>query len=167
MRALVALLSLTVALAAHPQALTKSETGKIAVAQCYSTCLSRAHEASRLLHARLIEISDRSLPRFDRKYRYGVCRLDRQRYRVMEGCHYGCVDLESVYGKQNTAVKTRYVHLLRSVRNPLQEFGLWNGYSGGPAHGTDEFEHACNELWATNDYQYEPAFAPSAPSGAP
>lgn len=152
--------------------LTKSERGKIAVSQCYSTCFEQAYESSVALNRGVEHAWDflwRSGPTHQsdeeeiivRTIR-SVCALAQNQMRLMDGCHYGCVDLESVYGRQNTSVKTRFIYLIRQVRKPLEEAGLWNGYSDSPTasthDGAEEFWDSCKALWENSwsRYVYEP-----------
>lgn len=171
MRTILALLALTVAATATPQDLTKAETGKVAVGQCYSACLADAHDASGPLqlavddaYVYLAEIDAGFTSNIEEEAlaaKVGrICARAQHQYRLMEGCHYGCADLESVYGRQNTSIKTRYIWLLRAVRKPLEDAGLWEGYSKSPAVNTAEFGTACEALWENVDFLYEPVFSP-------
>lgn len=165
------------AFAAPAENLTKSQEGRVAVAQCYATCMERSQRTALALYARVDRLSDLvisdeyfaltdasqdSVARFEET---AICALAQDHVRGMDACHVGCVDVEFAYGVDTSHARGRFLHVLNAERTALQDVGLWNGHARSPASGP-RFDAACDRYWDSGDDARSPASRIAAVSAA-
>ena len=159
------LIAAAVALAASAtpaENLTKRQEGRVAVGQCYATCMDRSQHTALALYARVDRLSDllisdeyfaltdASQDDVVRLEETTICALAQDHVRGMDACHVGCVDVEFAYGVSASHARTRFLHVLNAERGALQDVGLWNGHAHSPASGA-RFNAACDRYWENGD----------------
>ena len=163
---------------ASAQNLDKAEEGRVAVGQCYATCMEKAfrsasntqEKSTRLTELMIsddfFQLTDDSQDEFIRLYRLDVCLLAQNHVRGVDACYAGCVDVERAYGVGGTNARSRFYRLLSDDRHALQDVGLWQDYRTFPVFGSGEFEDACERLYENGavvaQSQVSPAHAPSS-----
>lgn len=163
---------------AGAQNLDKTEEGRVAVGQCYATCMDKAfrsasttqEKSTRLTELMIsddfFQLTDDSQDEFIRLYRLDVCLLAQNHVRGVDACYAGCVDVERAYGVGGTNARSRFFELLHDDRQALQDVGLWQDYRTFPVFGSAEFEDACERLYENGavmaESQASPAHAPSS-----
>lgn len=150
------------AFATFAENLTKRQEGRVAIAQCYATCMDRSQRTALALYARVDRLSDLivsdeyfalnsasrdSVVRFEET---AICALAQDHVRGMDACHVGCVDVEFAYGVNTSHARGRFLHVLNTERGALQDVGLWNGHARAPASGP-RFDAACDRYWESGD----------------
>lgn len=150
------------AFATFAENLTKRQEGRVAIAQCYATCMDRSQRTALALYARVDRLSDLivsdeyfalnsasrdSVVRFEET---AICALAQDHVRGMDACHVGCVDVEFAYGVNTSHARGRFLHVLNAERGALQDVGLWNGHARAPASGP-RFDAACDRYWESGD----------------
>lgn len=158
---IVAALALA-AFATPAENLTKSQAGRVAVGQCYATCMDRSQRTALALYARVDRLSDllisdeyfaltdASQDAVVQVEETAICALAQDHVRGMDACQVGCVDVEFAYGVSNSHARTRFLHVLNAERGALQEVRLWNGHAHSPASGP-RFDAACDQYWESGD----------------
>ena len=163
---------------ANAQNLDKADEGRVAVGQCYATCMDKAlqsasttqEKSTRLTELMIsddfFQLTDDSQDEFIRLYRLDVCLLAQNHVRGVDACYAGCVDVERAYGVGGTNARSRFYRLLRDDRQALQDVRLWQDYRTFPVFGSGEFEDACERLYdnaaVVAQSQVSPAHAPSS-----
>ena len=163
---------------AGAQNLDKTEEGRLAVGQCYATCMDKAfkstattqEKSTRLTELMIsddfFQLTDQSQDDFIALYRLDVCLLAQNHVRGVDACYAGCVDVERAYGVSGTNARSRFFQLLRDDRQALQDVGLWQDYRTFPVFGSGEFEDACERLYDNGavvaQSQISPTHAPSS-----
>lgn len=150
------------AFAASAQNLSSTQEGRVAVAQCYSTCVDRSQRTALALYDRVdrlsdllisdeyFKLTDASQNAVARLEETAICALAQDHVRGMDACHVGCVDVEFVYGVSASHARTRFLQVLNAERGALQDVGLWNGHAHSPASGP-RFDAACDRYWETGE----------------
>ena len=160
------------------QNLSKTAEGRIAVGQCYATCMDKAFKSAAttqenstrltelMISDDFFQLTDQSQDDFIALYRLDVCLLAQNHVRGVDACYAGCVDIERAYDVGGTNARSRFYRLLRDDRQALQDAGLWHDYRTFPVFGSYEFEDACNRLYEDGaviaEAQVSPAHAPSS-----
>ena len=162
MRKLVLALAGLFAFQASAQNLTKAEEGRVAIANCYATCMARGERLALAGLARLDRLVDLTLnPQFlaldaeDRAAlvvdeRELICLLAQEDVRNADACQTGCVDLEVAYDFRRSNARERFNQALRDAKADLSDSGLWVNYRNSPDPGTDAFSAACDEYFSDN-----------------
>ena len=150
------------AIAAPAQNLSPTQEGRVAVAQCYSTCMDRSQRTALALYDRVdrlsdllisdeyFKLTDASQNAVARLEETAICALAQDHVRGMDACHVGCVDMEFVYGVSASHARARFLQVLNAERGALQDVGLWNGHAHSPASGP-RFDAACDRYWETGE----------------
>ena len=151
-------------LAADAHDLTKTETGREVVSQCYAHCardlvaLQAEHEDVLAAHAQVftdlagraarsgINVTD--MPEFHtliNTITYAECDRAQWWLNSADLCDASCRDLEYVYGAVNSWAKTRFRYHFENIKTWARASGLWTNYRDWPRPGSDsiEFETAC------------------------
>ena len=159
--AILAAMVLT-AFPASAQNLSRTQEGRVAVAQCYATCMDRSQRTALALYDRVdrlsdllisdeyFQLTDASQDAVARLEETAICALAQDHVRGMDACHVGCVDVEFVYGLNASHARTRFLQVLNAERGALQDVGLWNGHAHSPAAGP-RFDAACDRYWETGE----------------
>lgn len=157
--AFLAVCALALPMFAAAQPLDRAAQGRVAVGQCYSACLDRAHRDTadlgaftRDLIALLYDAEVLNLPLSTRletiqNHTLLFCTLAQSYIYSLEGCHQGCVDVEAAHGVRKSSARIRFLNLLRIERQPLVDAGLWVDFRNSPTSGAD-FEAACTLMMA-------------------
>lgn len=157
---LLALAALASALSPTGQAqqLGKPEQGRVAIAQCYSTCMAESQRTALALYARVDRLSDllisdeyfaltnASQDEVVALEETAICALAQDHVRGLDACRAGCLDLEHVYGVRASLARARFRHLHSAESQPLRDAGLWTGFDTSPAAGA-RFDAACDRYW--------------------
>ena len=159
--AILAAMALT-AFPASAQHLNRTQEGRVAIAQCYATCMDRAQRTGLALYDRIdrlndllisdeyFELTDASQDAVVRSEETTICDLAQDHVRGMDACHVGCVDVEFAYGVNASYARTRFLQVLNADRGALQDVGLWNGHAHSPEAGP-RFDAACDRFWETGE----------------
>ena len=162
MKALIVVATALTAFAASAQNLSSTQEGRVAVAQCYSTCMDRSQRTALALYDRVdrlsdllisdeyFKLTDASQNAVARLEETAICALAQDHVRGMDACHVGCVDVEFVYGLSASHARARFLQVLNAERGALQDVGLWNGHAHSPASGP-RFDAACDRYWETGE----------------
>ena len=146
------------ATAAFAQNLNPAQEGRVAVAQCYATCMDRSQRTALALYERVDRLSDllisdeyfkltnASQDAVVRLEETAICALAQDHVRGMDACHVGCVDVEFAYRVSASHARARFLQVLNAERGALQDVGLWNGHAHSPASGA-RFDAACDRYW--------------------
>ena len=146
------------AVAVQAENLTKGQEGRVAIAQCYATCVDRSQRTALALYERVDRLSDLlisdeyfALTAASRKdvvalEETAICALAQDHVRGMDACHVGCVDVEMAYGGSPSYARGRFLHTLNAERDALRDVGLWNGHATSPSSGPG-FDNACDRYW--------------------
>lgn len=149
------------ALPVDAQTLSRAEAGRVAVANCYATCMDRAQTTSLALYARVdritdllisdeyFELDDDSQAQVVRLEEDAICALAQDHVRALDGCYNACTDVERAYGSPSALARGRFRHLFIAERDALRAVGLWgSSYANAPTSGA-AFNAACDRYWAT------------------
>ena len=159
--AILAAMALT-AFPASAQNLNRTQEGRVAIAQCYATCMDRSQRIVLALYDRADRLSDLLISdeyfQLTDAYQDAVRRLEETKIcavaqdyvRGMDACHVGCVDLEFAYGVNASYARTRFQQVLNAERGALQDVGLWNGHAHSPEAGP-RFDAACDRYWENGE----------------
>lgn len=126
----------------HAQGLTRSEAGRVAVAQCYAQCLSGEGAA---------ELFRIYLDAFDGRWtqatvQYVNC-LSLQTAAIgVDACRAGCLDIETAYKVKSSHIRTRYLRLMNETLRVARTSGLWSAWNRYPDPNSDAFVRACARL---------------------
>ena len=172
MKKLVLALAGLFAFQASAQNLTKAEEGRVAIANCYATCMARGERLALAGLARLDRLADLALnPQFQALTRAGqqvlldieeenFCLLAQQNVRNADACQTGCTDLEVAYDFRRSNARERFNQALRDAKADLSDSGLWVNYRNSPDPGTDAFSAACDG-YLSDDGASAGAFLPN------
>ena len=141
------------------QTLSRAEAGRVAVANCYATCMDRAQTTSLALYARVdritdlvisdeyFELDDDSQAQVVRLEEDAICALAQDHVRALDGCYNACTDVERAYGSPSALARGRFRHLFIAERDALRAVGLWgSSYADAPTSGA-AFDAACRRYW--------------------
>lgn len=165
--AFLAACALALPLFASAQTLNRAQEGRMAVGQCYSACIDRAHRnsldaasfASDLIDLVNYELETLDVPASSQietieGHLHLICALAQEHISGMEGCQQGCMDVETAYGVRTSTARTRFVALLNSERKDLADAGLWVNYRRSPTSGRS-FEAACTRYMESSSANAE------------
>lgn len=155
----LALVALAFAAAATAQNLDKAQEGRAAVGDCYSQCLAEAKRDAWVLWERVdrltdmlisdefFALTDQSQDELRAGERRKICVASQIYMAGLDGCYAGCLDIEIAYGVRASTARNRFIHLLRTERQPLLDAGLWRDYRTR-VEGA-ELDAACERWWAS------------------
>ncbi len=144
---------------AAAQNLTKGQEGRLAVGQCYATCIDRAQTTALALFAQVDRMTDllisdeyhelttQSQDDLIRLEETNTCLLAQSHVSGMDGCYAGCLDVEQAYGVSRSSARSRFRESMFAERAALQRVGLWINYRETPTAGA-RFDAACDRYWA-------------------
>ena len=157
--ALALALAMLAAASTEAQTLSRAEAGRVAVANCYATCMDRAQTTSLALYARVdritdlvisdeyFELNDESQRQLVRLEEDAICALAQDHVRALDGCYNACTDIERAYGSPSALARGRFRHLFIAERDALRAVGLWgSSYTNAPTSGA-AFDAACGRYW--------------------
>ena len=143
--------------------LTRAETGREVVSQCFTQCtlevsdLQAAHaDVYFSLTGQFLDLLGRALrggydisaeaDEFLEVARHARCSLAQREMNVADLCQSGCRDLEQVYGSVRSHARTRFYYHFYGAKTRFEEAGLWTDYRNWPREDEDEyeFERACD-----------------------
>lgn len=152
-------LAMLAAASIEAQTLSRAEAGRVAVANCYATCMDRAQTTSLALYARVdritdlvisdeyFELDDNSQAQVVRLEEDAICALAQDHVRALDGCYNACTDIERAYGSPSALARGRFRHLFIAERDALRAVGLWgSSYTNAPTSGA-AFDAACGRYW--------------------
>ena len=145
---------------ANAQILTKAEQGRIAVAQCYSSCMDRLDRSGKyafdymqqfLLHVDSLDyrlLSEDDKESANSNAIENACELAVSSVRIANACYGECLDVEAVYGEQQSHAKDRFLFVYENDRDILRQAGLWKDYNNSPdsIEDPEEWVKACFNL---------------------
>ena len=131
------------------------DEARMEAGQCYSSCMDRygkftAIQFAQVQHLIKLLVSNDFYARSEeyrdaivKSEKSAICILAQSSVRSLDACYYGCIDVETAYGKRvSSHAKNRFVYVLRAERQPLIDAGLWTGYNTSPLSG-EAFDTAC------------------------
>ena len=143
---------------AAAQNLSKFQEGRVAVGQCYASCMNKAQTTALALYKRIDRLSDllisdeyhklteASQNHAVRLEEDAVCALAQDHVRALDGCHAGCLDVEVAYDVDRSIARSRFRHVFIAARNELRDVGLWDNYQNSATSGSD-FNAGCDRFW--------------------
>ena len=94
------------------QTLTRSQAGRVAVAQCYAQCLELFF-ADTVGQFRFVLDTWGGEWGLDEEFAMLVsCELSQTSAQAADMCHAGCTDIEAAYDVRTSHIRTRFQHLL-------------------------------------------------------
>ena len=137
---------------------TTSQQGRAAVGMCYATCMATSQRTALALYERVDRLTDllisdeyfeltvASRDELVALEETAICSLAQDHVRGLDGCHAGCVDVETAYGVTSSQARDRFRQVLANERNALTQVGLWRDFQRTPSAGQD-FAIACDRYW--------------------
>ena len=145
--------------------LTKAETGREVVSQCFTQCALEVSDLEAAHFDAYLSLTGQFLDLLGRAFRSGYdvstlpeadeilgdikhvgCSLAQREMNVADLCQAGCRDLEQVYGTQSSYARVRFYYHFNEAKAALKKTGLWTDYRNWPREDEDEyeFERACD-----------------------
>ena len=129
------------------QQLTRSQAGRVAVAQCYARCTEMVYAQ---VPARARFVLDGLDGEWNlAEFLLAACVVVQSDVQALDMCRAGCLDIEAAYGWRSSHIRSRFSAAYNAAVRDARAAGLWNQWNDFPDVDSERFARGCARYFKT------------------